>query len=380
MKKQMTFLMALVMGAGIAQAAEPEWDIGATYRPRAEIDHRFGDNANFFITHRARASVGLTQDQWSGFVQVQDVRTWGTEPGTATHQANVDLHQGFASYSYSPTAKLTIGRQEISYLNHRLIGNLDWAQPGRSFDAARATLGYEKVGWDIFAATISEATGKGRQDGGIVSTVVQWDNAGRKLAAIGVADWSPWIKMDRYTFGPYSEGKLVGPLAYRVEGYWQTGELGNQDLKAYLGSAELAFAAAPFRVSGGYDRVSGAGNGYTAFDTLYATNHKFYGYMDLFLALPRDTRGAGLQDAYGQVAIAVSKMKVSLTGHRFWTERPAGQVFGTEWDAVLDYSFSKVAQMQLAYGILAAGEAFKVVRPNAPDYPNWTSLMLTVNL
>ena len=32
------------------------------------------------------------------------------------------------------------------------------------------------------------------------------------------------------------------------------------------------------------------------FDTLYATNHKFYGFADLFLNIPLHTGGAGLQD------------------------------------------------------------------------------------
>ena len=33
-----------------------------------------------------------------------------------------------------------------------------------------------------------------------------------------------------------------------------------------------------------------------AFETLFATNHKFYGFADLFLNVPRDTGGRGLRD------------------------------------------------------------------------------------
>ena len=32
------------------------------------------------------------------------------------------------------------------------------------------------------------------------------------------------------------------------------------------------------------------------FETLFATNHKFYGFADLFLNIPRDTGGRGLRD------------------------------------------------------------------------------------
>ena len=49
-----------------------------------------------------------------------------------------------------------------------------------------------------------------------------------------------------------------------------------------------------------YDYLSGDGDlgddTIKVFDTLFATNHKFYGFADLFLNIPVHTGGRGLQD------------------------------------------------------------------------------------
>ncbi len=54
-----------------------------------------------------------------------------------------------------------------------------------------------------------------------------------------------------------------------------------------------------------------------SFETLFATNHKFYGFADLFLNIPRDTRGRGLRDL---------ALKWSLDG-------PAGIRIGADFHA-----------------------------------------------
>ncbi len=49
----------------------------------------------------------------------------------------------------------------------------------------------------------------------------------------------------------------------------------------------------------GIDYLSGddgTDDDYNVFNTLYATNHKYYGFMDYFINLPNDTYGKGLMD------------------------------------------------------------------------------------
>ena len=50
-------------------------------------------------------------------------------------------------------------------------------------------------------------------------------------------------------------------------------------------------------LSGDDDPTDGT---YKVFDTLYATNHKFYGFMDYFLNIPVHTFGLGLRDVHAR--------------------------------------------------------------------------------
>ena len=41
---------------------------------------------------------------------------------------------------------------------------------------------------------------------------------------------------------------------------------------------------------------------YNVFNTLYATNHKYYGFMDYFIDIPRHTYGLGLIDIHAKAS------------------------------------------------------------------------------
>src|SRR5690606_27004302 len=77
-----------------------------------------------------------------------------------------------------------------------------------------------------------------------------------------------------------------------------------------------------FSIGAAYELLSGTDRTETekdrTFNTLYATNHKFYGTMDYFIALPRDTKNGGLQDIYATVQYEpVQHLKLRLDGHQF---------------------------------------------------------------
>jgi len=67
-------------------------------------------------------------------------------------------------------------------------------------------------------------------------------------------------------------------------------------------------------------------------ETLFATNHKFYGYADLFLNFPRDTAGRGLRDL---------ALKWSLDG-------PDGTRIGADFHAFRAAERSGLATARLA--------------------------------
>jgi hypothetical protein len=85
-----------------------------------------------------------------------------------------------------------------------------------------------------------------------------------------------------------------------------------------------------------YDHLSGDADPddgtVRVFDTLFATNHKFYGFADLFLNIPRDTGGRGLRDL---------ALKWSLDG-------PAGTSIGADFHAFRAAAGSGLATARLA--------------------------------
>ena len=392
MKFRLSLLtLSLSVTAASAQAAEPvQIETHGVYRPRVELDHRFGTSANAFVTHRARVSVGLSASDWRVYLEPQDVRTWGFESNTAVQEGRLDLHQGYAEYKGGDLLQVRIGRQEVSYLNQRLIGSLDWAQTGRSFDALRVSGKSSNIGWDGFAAIVSNASGKDLQDAGVAGLTAKWSNAGRTTAIIAVHDWTPAAKNYRWTVGPYAEGRIVKHVTYRAEGYYQQGHKPRADAyKAYMVGAQLGLeplgvAYSP-RLALGYDRLSGNdGQDWVPFDTLYATNHKFYGYMDFFTNLPVHTGGAGLQDLYVSAAAMLGAVDCQLTFHRFLTAgelRTADDLtFGNEADLIATWKISPNAALQGGYTVFAPEKGFEILKPKAPPYPTWSYAMLTVSL
>jgi len=92
---------------------------------------------------------------------VQDIRVWGQDGSTIAPAdgSRLMLHEGWAEILLTKTmdsldgppligyVKLKLGRQELSYDDQKLIGNLDWLQQGRRHDMALLKLGIKK--WQI---------------------------------------------------------------------------------------------------------------------------------------------------------------------------------------------------------------------------------------
>jgi hypothetical protein len=92
-----------------------------------------------------------------------------------------------------------------------------------------------------------------------------------------------------------------GRLSWRVEAAYQTGTRADIDVSAYLLALRAGLPlAGRARAELWYDLLSGDDEPFDdetgVFDTLFGTNHKFYGFMDLFTNIPVHTSGRGLQD------------------------------------------------------------------------------------
>ncbi len=108
--------------------------------------------------------------------------------------------------------------------------------------------------------------------------------------------------------------------------------------------ATIAGGPKPY-IGGGFDLLSGdkdpTDDVVRTFDTLYATNHKFYGHMDAYLALPKHTRGEGLIDGQLNTKFKLcEKSSLGFDTHVFASAAPADSeaaFHGLEFDLNAKY-------------------------------------------
>jgi hypothetical protein len=330
--------------------------IGGSIRHRFELQHEFGnfpagglgapvkdaaadDYTEDFTVQRVRLYFDLdVNENVRGFIKFQDVRTWGFEEtqntpnsagsGTVGNLGRVDLLEGYAevkSFGFITPAlenvSARVGRWQWFYGDHRLIGHLNWANQGRSYDGMRVK--WKKDGnWiDLFGSQIDErdtgsdaASGEsdGRGRGGdhllwgfyshfnvtkglilepyMINRFESRDRNGNEGAATNGEH--------RWTFGARIAGKKIPSLPgvdFKLEQMLQTGDTElttdtrDRDIDAFAGAwgAGYTFSNVAWSPRVGYQYAYAEGddnptdNDNDTFDHLFPTGHARLGYMDV---------------------------------------------------------------------------------------------------
>lgn len=284
--------------------------IGGQYFARAEArdsrDFAFGiEDHTLGIDHRARLSVRASALQRFGvLLEFQDVRGWGSEPNTVTVTPNTGVHQAFVDVKATSFLDVRIGRQELSYGEDRLIGNLDWAQSARAFDGlfVRVTAS-PAVTLDAFGMMLAPPAwlvngGARFHNSGSYFTGLyaraRFGKAGLDVYGLGLLEDPSTVALgfrhddNRLTLGARGFANFGG-LALVGEGAFQSGKVGQADELVLAG----AFAAkatytlpvwgAPY-VTGELSAASGDGDAADGvqhtFHQLFPTGHAHLGFMD----------------------------------------------------------------------------------------------------
>ena len=342
------------------------------------------------------------------------------------------LHEAWAELSLTDTSNKTtylglkVGRQEISYDDQRLLGNLDWLQQGRRHDAA--VLKFQTKLWTVhtgFAFNQNKensssvkynatppASYAGNTNGGSNFKSLQYLYARRKLKSglvsfLFLADhfskyhfdsvntsvkiWDDGV-YNRATTGVYFTN-VFNKLAVTASAYYQAGKtFTGQKVGGELLSVNALYALTKKLTAGaGIDYTSGGKTSLQskAFDPLYGTPHKFWGLMDYFYAAsPFGERG--LVDYYLKSRFkASSSVMINADLHRF---KSASEVIannvklskslGTELDITATYTLTPIIGFEAGYAHFFAtstltSSAVKNV-PNARLASNWVYLSINV--
>jgi len=389
--------VGLMLGAVIAEAADVAFS--GQFRPRMQTrNHDFNENTQMhtFFETRVRLNANVkANDQVGAFIQLQSVGNWGFDSssnsdgtrfavGGAGTQASdqlddVGLHQAYMTIKnfYGSTFDLKIGRQEVVIDGHRLFGHTGWTSGAQTNDALRLThaggnhaLNYTFIKGREEAASVATAadTGSAHNDdndynmhiihastqgimGGALSGIFVLTDDNNSNGGMG----NEW-----YTLGARQKGKL-GALDYRVEYYHQFGDACADACGTYAYTTETLDSsverdASMFGIRLGktfknatysptvtlwYDYLSGTDDAdvtagdYATFDTIQDTGHKFYGFMDLFLA-----RNGAKENRLGLQDIAI---KTKFSPKAGWTFKADYHKFLTDVDLSSNTTIAAIA-------------------------------------
>jgi Alginate export len=398
---------ALRLGAQVPATLPVPITLFGEIRSRSEWDRPGGAvDADAYAYLRTR--IGLRAAPADGVaivLQFQDRRVYGINSSSAENNPDAfDLHQAYVALSTRwRTLDLAarVGRQEVAFGNERLVGPVGWSNAGRTFDGARllltpATALSGKELWTLtaFAATVDE---RGRHfaattpasgtnypsDHAVVGVFATRALAGAALDATllfdGAANYRAYSGSDRVTADARLRSGTTQSFGIELEGAIQAGHQHaqpiassapvSQSVAAWMGGARAGrFPMASRRTSAivGADLLSGDGSPvdgtYTAFNTMYATNHPFYGRMDLFLDPAARTKDAGLVDLFASAASGLdTPVAARVDIHRFAPQAGNSREIGWELDAIVPVKLSKAVDLELGYGAFRASSGADVM-------------------
>ena len=388
-------LLSLLPGEAIPDDTLPNIKFHGQVRPRFEVrDVTDGTGADTFTSMRVRAGIiARPEKDVKVFVQFQDVRLWGEETSTLSdfRADNLDLHQGYFQLSNIGGVPLSIraGRQVLAFSGQRLIGAVEWTQQGRAFDGLRLTHERKGGSLDLFATKLREDSAQGSPRNSYLSGAYgRLTGRNQTLDLYAVYDrLGGAAGTDRLTTGLYWKGNLER-LDYRFEFAHQAGDQSGDDINANLAAATVGLSIGgevTGRIALWYDYLSGdndAGDGTSrGFNTLFATNHKFYGFADYFLNIPVHTKNRGLQDAAVKVSVKPEKrVSLGLDLHGFWTAAGKGlpsNRLGQEADLTLKFAYRNGVNIVAGYSHFFVEEAMIFLR-GLKDDGNFAYLMTDV--
>ncbi len=424
MKKPVYTLILVIVLAGFAieTTSAQEVKISAELRPRYEMRHGYKTlapddvKAANFVSQRTRLNAYYKNDNYRFYLSLQDVRVWGDVPQLNNGDVyGTAIHEAWGEVKLSEKFSIKAGRQEIVYDDHRIFGNVGWAQQARSHDAAilkfapaakhsiDVGLAYNANGESLFKQDYTVNSYKTFQYGWYHG---DFDNLGVSFLVLnsGLAymDYSDSAKIEQkiafsQTIGPRFTYKGNG-FGVNLAAYYQGGKNGsNQSLSAFYFNIDANHhLGKDFNIGLGIEYLSGTdrqerakGGDDKSFTPLYGTNHKFNGWMDYFYV---GTHGGdvGLLDISVPIKYTKDKFSVTLVPHFFsaaatvavaqadgsWKDYDNG--LGTEIDLMLSYAVSNEVSVQAGYSQMFASETMQVLKGgNHENTNNWAWLMLT---
>jgi hypothetical protein len=385
-----------------------EFEVNLELKPRIEYRHGFktllpdDTEAASFVSQRSRLNFYYRNEKLKAYISLQNVRVWGDVNTLSPSDANgTAIHEAWASVILNDQFSLKMGRQEIIYDDHRIFGNVDWAQTGRSHDAFIATyIPNSKSRLDVGIALNEEDETLFKTDYDVnnyKSFQYAWYHT--KLEALSLSflvlntgftfegddeqevDYNQTLGV----YSDYSKNKFKADASI----YFQTGKIANRDLNAFNLSGNVHYdITTNFNLGLGAEYLSGTDmnatdNKLKSFNPLFGTNHKFNGWMDYFY-VGNHINSVGLLDFNLPFKYKKDKVSFQLVPHMFSSAATVVDVtgnemdsyLGTEIDFTMGYKIADTIDFQVGYSHMFATETMEVLKGgNKDNTSNWVWAM-----
>lgn len=423
MKKELLIqclLIIVLIGLSVDEVFG-QFTLTGEIRPRTEFRNGFkrlrdaGDDPAFFIEQRSRIYMDFKKEKLSLYIALQDVRMWGnTNQIYKSDPSLFNAYEAWAGYAFNDEYAFRLGRQALDYDNARFMGDLDWAQQGRSHDALLFTkknadrncqlhlaLAFNQLitnepgkleGTEYFADNYKSMIfgwWNKKFDEGAVS--VLFHNDGRQVTV----DTSVAHRQTYAVLGNYK----IGGIVLDGELYYQGGRNGNDvQVSALMATIHGTIKTDITPITLGFEYLSGTARGEDkdlSFNPLYGTNHKFYGFMDYFYVgnyhgQAGGGRTSGLIDVHMKTLFKIDE-KSNLAANLHYFASPVniyegqgtygntyGATLGTEVDLVYTLAIAKDIKLNVGYSQMFGTEALEAVKGGGDRtaFNNWAWAMI----
>lgn len=396
----MTFCLSMA-GAVMAQ-----FTLSGEFRPRAEYSHGYGTLADtdqdpsFFTSQRTRLNLFYSGERITTKLVLQDVRTWGNQKQLVGNEDfATSIHEAWAEAKIAEGFSLQLGRQELAYDNHRIFGNVGWAQQARSHDLMLAKyqgafkihfgLAYHQSGNRTNNIYTGPDAYKSMQflwfnkafEKLSISFLALNNGVPYTVSGVGAVITEQGIRYSQ-TIGTYAKYKLE-KLTLGGNIYYQGGtDPSGLKLSAYEILLESTYAISSNTKMGlSFEILSGTDPSETtvnhSFTPLYGTNHKFNGHMDYFF-VGNHANSVGLQDITASFTHKIKSISLNAHIHAFLSDASlaGGNYLGTEADLFVVYPLADQIKIQVGYSQMFAGDGMLDIKGGSLDeIQNWAYLM-----
>ena len=364
-----------------------------------------------YLLNRVRFDMKVIPEYWLKFdFQVQDAQAFwkNQKPYAAPYQQTWDLSR--ANVEIGDVEKYhfdaQVGRQLMMFGDGRLIGNLEWNNSARAYDAAKLRLAKGKYRLDTFAASVVL-----QKDGEVgyhnLNSYVEGFYGGLENV-VPNSTIEPYFIWRRNPLQKMESGKLatagfgvpgfrwVGKLPfgfdYGSEVAFERGSLSKDRINAWASHFAIGKELPEVRTfkshfTTEYNFASGDANSkdgvHGTFDTLYASSHDKYDLTDQIgwknIKNLRQTLSTQVSKKFG-VAVKYSDFWLADRHDALYTitsavvarsaKANAGTWVGQEFDGMVTYSVEKQSKLVAGFGYLVPGTFLKLTTPgHTYSYP-----------